>query len=427
MSTVSLHRGSDTAAPTTPPLSLGLKLLRIGSDIADEIVPASPEARFETIATILQADGGREALRACAVHESEYLGSWLYSKSAGHHYLIFDFLEHEENQAKYGARHLYFDILTSHNPLIPYDYRAIAANLWLSAARTQAPSDAELHQLAAAANCDLAPRRRSWLDKISVVTDGIDHLFVAHYELPDLLKLMSDVAGEEAAWHSNAMLTRVAARFGVAAERPHPYASADDAFYNDDVGTLIAEDVGAQLIEPLDYMAFWDRVYEVDAGATTLAELLRIILLRPEFSLPDQQIRPALLAFLRAALKLSGRAIIGLGAGAFHVEHGSRANPSLFYMARGAILGKGCKIDTVGGTVLLQESFLGGGFVPLLIHTHKHLNNKSAGADERKSILPCIFVARRRARLPMHVAGMIETADFLSEPCPHAGIEAYPV
>jgi hypothetical protein len=94
-------------------------------------------------------------------------------------------------------------------------------------------------------------------------------------------------------------------------------------------------------------------------------------------------------------------------------------------MGRDAVIGKGCTIDGVGGAILQQGSFLGGGFMPILIHTHKHIRNAGEpGVAERKRVQPAVFVAMAGARLPMTAIGIFETADFTRSETPYEGILA---
>ncbi|MER7015514.1 hypothetical protein ABT324_29115 [Saccharopolyspora sp. NPDC000359] len=191
---------------------------------------------------------------------------------------------------------------------------------------------------------------------------------------------------------------------------------------------LIAEDVGTDLVAPSDYLVPWDQEFPNTAGGDlTLAELMRIALLCPEFKLPDAEVRPVLVDFYRAVLRISGRSIIGLAAGVFHVEHGTMSDPSYYYQGRDSILGKGLVIDCVGGAILQQGSFLGGGFMPILIHTHKHIRKSGeVGAAERKRVLPCLFAAEAGARFPMDAVGLFEAVDYLEQETPYPGIRAIP-
>ncbi|WP_346133793.1 hypothetical protein [Lentzea roselyniae] len=200
-------------------------------------------------------------------------------------------------------------------------------------------------------------------------------------------------------------------RVPVAGQRPGMAAAASEA------ERLIAEDVRTSMASPSDYLVPWDQEFPgVNGTNLTLAELMRIVLMCPEFKLPDTTVRPILVDFYRSVLRTGGRSIVGLAAGVFHVEHGTLSAPSYYYQGRDAILGKGIVIDCVGGAILQEGSFLGGGFMPILIHTHKHIRGSGeAAASERKRIHPCTFVAEAGARFPMHAVGLFETVDYLGK------------
>ncbi|PIH11583.1 hypothetical protein CTJ10_12555, partial [Staphylococcus epidermidis] len=125
---------------------------------------------------------------------------------------------------------------------------------------------------------------------------------------------------------------------------------------------------------------------------------------------------------------IPGRAVVGIGSGFLYVEHGSEAEPSYVHIGQDAIVGKGVTLDTVGGIVLGRESFIGGGFLPLLIHTHKHITSPGASAaTERLLISRTGFVADKGARYPMGVVGMFECTDYVNRETPFKGIRVVPI
>lgn len=74
------------------------------------------------------------------------------------------------------------------------------------------------------------------------------------------------------------------------------------------------------------------------------------------------------------------------------------------------------------------ESFIGGGFMPLLIHTHKHIRERgTSAATERLQISRPGFVAEDGARYPMGVVGMFECADYVKQAAPFEGIRVVPI
>ncbi|MEU3015913.1 hypothetical protein ABZ635_00765 [Nocardiopsis sp. NPDC007018] len=313
-------------------------------------------------------------------------------------------------------------IVLSGSPSVPFDYRALAAEALASCGA--GPWTAELERVVAETQ---ALPLRGLDTKIGIRTDGIDHLFHIPETVDQRLELLRTASALKTAESRALLARRVLERAGGGgADAPAPPA---DALVSAEAERLIAEDTGTGMVAPGDYLVRWDQELAVPDGSPhplTLAELLRITLLAPEFKLPDIRVRPVLVDFYRAILRISGRVTIGLGSGVFYVEHGAQARPSYFYMGRDAVLGKGCTIDCVGGAVLQQGSFLGGGFMPVLVHTHKHIRKGGEpGVAERKRVLPCVFAAEAGARLPMDAIGIFETADYLGAPSsPHEGIRA---
>ena len=203
----------------------------------------------------------------------------------------------------------------------------------------------------------------------------------------------------------------------------------ENSYRCDSVVDDIYKDTKSNLISADDYIVLWDQEITFCKNSSyqhTIAEVLRIVLLTNEFQVPDRKIRSEVLAFYRAVLKISGRSIIGLSAGVLYVEHGTTSRPSLFYLGRDSILGKGCIIDGVGGSVILSESFIGGGFMPILIHTHKHIKiEKESAINERKNILSCLFFSSHGSRLPMSAVGLFESADYINKSSPYEGISIF--
>ncbi|RFS82439.1 hypothetical protein D0T12_26940 [Actinomadura spongiicola] len=348
--------------------------------------------------------------RACRF-ESPYVASWVHGPGEKCPYLSLELAAAELDDDRYRAT--LADIVLSTSTAIPYDYRALAADELLRFG--PGPFTGDLEE---AVDSYEPLGHRTTETKLGVTTDGIDHLF----EIPDTAAGRIDVL--TAASRAKTLESRFLLARRVLGRAPRAEAPASEA------ERLILDDAGTGMISPSDYLVPWDQEFPGADGAAalTLAELMRIVLLCPEFKLPDARVRPVLVDFYRSVLRISGRSIIGLSAGVFHVEHGTLTTPSYYYQGRDAILGKGLVIDCVGGAILQSGSFLGGGFMPILIHTHKHIRKSGeAGASERKRILPCIFVAEEGARFPMDAIGLFETVDYLGKDTPHEGIRALPL
>jgi hypothetical protein len=397
----------------------GPQILRIATDIAEELCGGDLPGLLGNVISLATPDW-RPWIVQCALHSSDYLGSWLYARGT-QGFLIFDLafkLLPED-----GFRKLLCSILLSDEVLIPYDYRAAAGALWASEGGASRP--AELARIRQAASQPVENDRRSFRDKVLLSTDGVDHLFDAHRPAAETLDLLRAASLKATRLNVHTLARRVLSQLSQWNGDEPPVAA--DSFVSPAILEMVAADLQQPLIQPTDYVAQWDSMYGTDNGVgISLAELLRVILLEPTWQLPDTQVRRTVTGFYRSVLKISSRALIGLTGGIFHVEHGTRVNPSFFYMGADAIIGKGCKIDVVGGIALCSKSFVGGGFIPLLIHTHKHLSgNGLGGSDERKNILPCIVGVGSRTRIPMHSVGLFEAADFLGKDSPYKGVSVH--
>ena len=86
--------------------------------------------------------------------------------------------------------------------------------------------------------------------------------------------------------------------------------------------------------------------------------------------------------------------------------------PSIFCIGRNVILGKSLMIEAYGGIIVGNNAFLGGGFIPIVVHTHKHISISDNAVGERKRIVPSLFVVRSGKRLSMEKSELIEVADF---------------
>ncbi|WP_328341073.1 hypothetical protein [Micromonospora sp. NBC_00421] len=396
-------------------------LLGANSDILDAVRGGALErtaVRDELRAALTSDPAAYELFVSVCCHRTPYGESWVHGPGEKGPYLSLEIAADALDEERY--RRLLFSVVTTDSPAVPYDYRALAA-----AALVRVGVGGHLAELKALADQPDLPER-GLAAKLACRTDGIDHLF----DIPETVAARLDLLRAASAAKTNESRRRLTRRIIDAVDGREPVAepAAADAYLSTEAERLIAEGIAGGLALPRDYLVVWDQipVPDADGNGLTIAELLRIVLLCGEFKLPDTAVRPVLIDFYRSVLRISGRAIIGLSAGVFHVEHGVQASPSLFFLGRDAVLGKGCVIDCVGGAVLQSGSFLGGGFIPILIHTHKHIRSAGEpGAAERKRVLPCIFAAEAGARLPMEAIGIFESADYLDgRPVPYAGIRA---
>lgn len=355
--------------------------------------------------------------------DESFAFSWLLEQGTEQPYLILEML----SQFEVGQRcDLLWQAAISDSTLMPFDFRALCLEL-LSKELACVNFGLRREQIELAQTLIKeapAPQIRNNLEKLKLPTDGIDHLF----EMPETLEVKLKVLREVSRQASHAQRAKLLERFLKALNESEVGTPDPIGFRNLTVEQLIQEDVNCSFIRPTDYLVPWDQIFKVQDLSFTLAELTRLILFSDDLQVPSPRSRLAVLAFHRTCLKTSGRAIIGLKAGTFHVEHGTLATPAYFYMGRDSALGKGLLIDNVGGAVILSEAFLGGGFMPILIHTHKHLRSKGESAiRERQVVRPGIFLAESGKRLPMSSLGILETTDWLQTPSPWEGIGCYPI
>ncbi|MBB5852556.1 hypothetical protein ACFQ05_04645 [Amycolatopsis umgeniensis] len=383
-------------------------LLRPAKDMLAEV--SDREAALAQVTSQIKTDAAARALFAQACRfEAPFTASWVHGPGDDSPYLSLELAAESLDDDRYRAQ--LADIVLSTSTSIPYDYRALAAEKLARLGTGEFTGALE----EVVDSYEPLPVR-GLQAKIAVPTDGIDHLF----DIPDTVtgRLNILIAASRAKTLESRYL--LAGRIlGNGVEETAPAGEPE---------RLILEDVGTTMVSPSDYLVPWDQEFPGENGTNlTLAELMRITLMCGEFQLPDTTVRPILVDFYRSVLRTGGRSIIGLAAGVFHVEHGTLATPSYYYQGRDAILGKGCVIDCVGGAVLQAGSFLGGGYMPILIHTHKHIRKSDqAAASERKQILPCIFAAEAGARYPMDAIGLFETVDYLGRETPYEGIRAIP-
>ncbi|MGX1773838.1 hypothetical protein ACWIGW_17130 [Nocardia brasiliensis] len=385
------------------------KLLRVAPDMLAEVTDAE-SARTRVATWIKSEDAAYQLFSQVCRFENPFVVSWVHQPGERSAYLSLELAAESLDDDRHRA--LVAGVVLSTSTAIPFDYRAFAAE----ELRRLGPGEYTGALEEVVASYQPLPAR-SLEAKINVPTDGIDHLFDIPETAAERIDLLITASTAKTLESRYLLAGRILAQ------------ATPVAAPSTDAERLIVEDAGTSMIAPSDYLVPWDQEFPGPDGAgITLAELMRIVLLCPEFKLPDAQVRPILVDFYKSVLRISGRSIIGLSAGVFHVEHGTLATPSYYYQGRDAILGKGLVIDCVGGAILQSGSFLGGGFMPILIHTHKHIRKSGgSGASERKTIQPCIFAAEAGARFPMDAVGLFETVDYLGKDAPFKGIRAIPL
>jgi hypothetical protein len=405
------------------------EIISLNSDSIDELPKA---VKSELIDALADGLGRRDELWFTAVSEllagsGGYEYSWLLSRGARHPFLIIDILNDmvlSEKIKPDDLSKIILSALVSESTQATFDLQHHLLDFFVRLGLPLYEADIGLMvDIIKNAPCSVHKSKESMIFQKS---DGIDHVFPIPSSFEKRSEILSLTTLNGRLKNRALMLHRL-----LGAKSPSFQADYDAASFSKvnmqtpylagEALEFIKADSGSILLDPQDFLAQWTEiVVDYEGYSYSLAEVLRMVLLDPQSAFPDPLHRKLLGGFYRQCLRISQGAIIGLKAGVFHVEHGSLACPSLVYMGRRSILGKGCIVDGVGGVVLGEEAFLGGGFIPILIHTHKHAGG--AGVNERKSILPAIFLAENSARLPMHSSGIFETYDYILEKSPFKGI-----
>lgn len=370
----------------------------LGVDVSD----------FEAAAEFLHTNWDAETLAAglCAVAlgGAEARFSFLFSAKDGAHLLMHAV---ERFNAEQRAA-LLTNFALSDSLYLPYDLRAAAFASLGSAPISTKMSD----RLAAIA---ALPARRYKNLALSPSND-IDHNFHIPAERVDRDRLL-EAAAVTAMRRARARLARRA--MGEVESDP---AAGDTLapvriYVPRNATTRFADTVSAHGMDWRDFLIDWNEVLvETQYEDYTVAEILRLLLLDSEYHLPGYAQRALADAVHVNLLKTFCGATIGLKAGVLFVEHGFRPEGSFFLLSENAILGKSCVVDATGVVLIEAKAFLGGGFSPILIHTHKH--TRASGADERKCVAPTGFLARNGARLPMDFVGLLEVMDMAPDRWP---------
>jgi hypothetical protein len=341
-----------------------------------------------------------EGLRGITLGGPETRFSFLFAAKDGLH-LLPRVLDQFDVSTR---RELLTDFAFSNNLYIPYDLRAAL----FATLGTDSPDGPTRHRLEVAA----AQEAPAYKDLARSPSNDIDHNFHIPADRAARDELV-ETAAQTAMRRTRARLARRA--LGAAERDPaagDPLAPAR-IYVPRDAAAVFAATVLADGMDWRDFLVDWNEVLvETSEEAYTIAEILRLLLLDPDYHLPGHAQRARADAVHLNLLKAFCGATIGLKAGVLFVEHGFRPEASFFLLTENAILGKSCVVDATGVVLIEPKAFLGGGFSPILIHTHKHM--RGGGADERKSVAPTGFRARSGSRLPMDFVGLLEVMDM---PC----------
>lgn len=380
------------------------------ANLNEALAGASPAEAAKALASAVACDRElRVSLENCLAMQSGEISPAFLAPGHKSDYLALDVLLAIEPD---DTRHdLLRSVALSRSALMPVDLRAAALRRLVH--EGQGSDLVERWRLRAPSLPNLPE-----VDRLHRDSDGIDHLF----DVPESGAEFADFVLGAAHAFQEFRITSLIER--AVAENPQCEQRLDS------MGVVVSQHVADPLLSPEDYLVPWDRTLTLDEHGqpVTIAEVCKALLLHPSTRVPNRAVRSAAVSFYRAVLGVPGRAVVGIGAGFLYVEHGSVAEPSYVFVGQGAIIGKGVTLDTVGGIVLGRESFIGGGFMPLLIHTHKHIRERgTSAATERLQISRTGFVAEDGARYPMGVVGMFECADYVNQAVPFEGIRVVPI
>lgn len=326
-------------------------------------------------------------------------------------------------------------IIFSNNALIGYDFRGAAKRMLLQISPDRSFNKSEIVSIQKELQNFRCEKRRNLSEKMHIKTDGIDHLFpipleeiekinvlrrATNYKLHetiflDLISLLSCYEDLKFLLRNSKLATNVKTLKDIY----------KDAQYSLSANKLLESETSAFGRAASDYLVVWDQV--ISDGCEyryTIAELLKMVMLSSSSRSPDCQIRSELNKFYKQILKISEESNIGLGGAVFRAEHGIYERPTTFFLGRKAVVGKGCILETTGGTIISEYSFVGGGFIPLLIHTHMHKANAIA-ANERKLIIPVVMYMKKGSRIPMDQSLNFEVARYLDGHSPFEGVVAF--
>lgn len=356
------------------------------------------------------ADGIRTVIDSGALSRF----SFLFSSKDGKHFIL-ELVKYFERDLQ---RELHLHIATSESLYIPYDLRSGAF------AALKCDISAGLNEVSekVAAAAALIPQV-NYKDLSLGTSNGIDHTFTIPEERSARNKILLDASRVAMHRARNRLARRALGHPSSDPATSAPFAPSH-IYIPENVIDVFQQAVKTSEFDWRDFIVDWNEVLTIthDEQYTT-AEILRLLLLDNDYQLPGNTQRSIADAVYLNVLKTFSGAVIGLRGGVFFVEHGYRPESSFFLMCENSIIGKGCIIDATGAIIIEADAFLGGGFSPLLIHTHKHMN--TGGANERKSVVPIGFRARSASRLPMDSVGVLEVFDLKPERWP--GIERFDV
>ncbi|MBN8808410.1 MAG: hypothetical protein J0I47_09275 [Sphingomonas sp.] len=353
-------------------------------------------------------DGARDVLRA----GSEWRASFLLAGAKGKYPILMaaDLLSPS------ARRSLLVDIIVSDSLYVPFPLRAAAG------AALQSDDLGDRITTDALRGCANAASRRRYKDLSASPSNDIDHDF----EIPDRRDERSALLLESARTAMVRDRATVCRRLLDLGEDHPPITEScapKHAYVPRNADELFASFTAPGLRWP-DFVIEWNEILtETPLEQYTTAEVLRLLLLDPEYHLPGRRQRAVADAVHLNLLRTFPGATIGLRAGVLFVEHGFTPEASFFILGEGAIVGKACVLDGTGVVVVEDGAFLGGGLSPMLIHTHRHV--AGGGSRERKMVKAAGFRAARASRLPMDFVGLLEVDQLDSDRWP--GLANIPV
>jgi hypothetical protein len=240
--------------------------------------------------------------------------------------------------------------------------------------------------------------------------DSIDHLYRVPRNQKDLSDWLTRFATAYRQRTASALVKRLESSL-TSIKAPSP-----SVVDEQEVEQILRKQFQCPLQTCSDYQVNWREAVRNSKGERMLlTEISKTLCLDGHAHQACLQMRRNVINFYRAVFKISRNAVIGLTSGLFHAEHGLKSDPSYFFCGPNVIFGKGVLVDLVGGLVVGSKAFIGGGFLPVLLHTHKHTSaSVNDAANERFKISRhCLFI-KPGSRIKMGEKRMIEAAEYLS-------------
>ncbi|WP_232035600.1 hypothetical protein [Methylomusa anaerophila] len=297
------------------------------------------------------------------------------------------------------------------NALITFDFKLELATLLIEAINSGIIElqNSDINKFKERINNFNIKKDKKWDEKLKFPSNEVDHLIDIPKDIKNIFYIFNQAIAYKMEESTVLILSKIINKLQIG-----NYDLFKVGIYSAKGERIIQIDLNNSLINWSDYVVKWDqKVASFGEENYSIAELCKICLQLNEFNLPDFSMQFLKSKFYKAVLKISRGVILGLNSGAFIAEH-TTSNPSIFFIGRDVILGKSFMLETNGGIIICSNSFLGGGFIPILIHTHKHINSTQASL-ERKRIKLAAFVCEKGARFPMQTSFLFETVDYINK------------